>query len=251
MVNQVIKMMATKLGNGKMEPVKFAKTRRFFKAAWIGTRAFAMISPFAAAPLLAQQQDTTKAADEAFFNPRATVGMKALVREFQGGNDVAGGFGAQASAEWGWLAVKGSFSLVHDANCTKGDGFNFSASANSGKFVTVIYVDKDPLIRPTPVYGLSVAAYGATAKLERDIGWHYTNYGAGYAYGGIAAGVTFNVAPDKRTGQNVVQKVVYKIALVEKVANNVNATLEASNIHTLQDATNTLGARFSFTYTLK
>ena len=244
-------MMATKIETGKAGSAEFAKTRKFFKAAWRGARAFAMVSPFVAAPLFAQQKDTTKAADEAFFNPKATLEIKALVREFQGGKDVAEGFGAQAGVSWGWLAAKGSLSVVHDASCTKGDGFNVSASATSGKFVTTIYGDRDPLVRPTPVYGASVSAYGATAKLERDMNWHYTNVGAGYAYGGAMVGVTGNIAQDKSTGQDKVQKVIYKVALVEKVANNVNATLEASSIYVLQNATSTLGARLSFTYTLK
>ena len=201
--------------------------------------------------MFAQQKDTARAADETFFNPKATAEIKALVREFQGGKDIAGGFGAQAGLKWGWLSAKGSLLLVHDANCTKGDAFNLSASATSGNFATTAYWDSDPLIRPTPVYGVSVSAYSATAKLERDMNWKYTNVGAGYTHGSVTVGATGNVAQDKKTGQNGVQKLICKVALVEKVANNVNATLEASSIYVLQNSTNTLGARLSFTYAIK
>jgi hypothetical protein len=159
---EVVKMVATKMES--IKPQKLATVKKFFRSAWWITKTFVKISPLVAAPLFAQQKDSAKVADEAFFKP--SLAAKAYVREFAGGKDVGAGLGVQAGVKWQMLSCKGALSLAKDSSCVKGDGFNVSVSGTTGVFTNSVYVDNDPLIRPTAVYGISTSAYGALVKIH-------------------------------------------------------------------------------------
>jgi hypothetical protein len=243
---EVVKMVATKMES--IKPQKLATVKKFFRSAWWITKTFVKISPLVAAPLFAQQKDSAKVADEAFFKP--SLAAKAYVREFAGGKDVGAGLGVQAGVKWQMLSCKGALSLAKDSSCVKGDGFNVSVSGTTGVFTNSVYVDNDPLIRPTAVYGISTSAYGALVKIERSTEWKFTGVGASYTYSNMSLGATASFGVGKN-GEAGVQKIIVKAGANCSIASNVTGSIEASNIYVVQNSTSTLGARVSVTYTIK
>jgi len=237
-------MMATKI-ESKHE--KFAKTKKVLKTIWKGTKTFLKISPLVAVPLFAQQKDSAKVADEAFFKPN--LAAKVFVREFAGGKDVGAGAGVQAGAKSEWLSLKGSLSLAKDSSCIKGDGFNISASGTAWDVAATMYLDYDPLVRPTPVYGISASACGAGVKLERGMNWKFTAVGASYVHSSVSGGATAVFAEGKN-GEAGVQKIVFKAGATCAISSNATANLEVSSIYSIPNASSTLGARLSINYTL-
>ena len=165
----VMAMMATKIETqAKTGQIKFAKTRKVLRAFGRGAKAFLKISPFIAAPIFAQQKDSTKMADETFF--KASLSAKTMVRAYDGGKNAGAGIGFEAGLDVGKIGSLGvSFTGVKQKG-TSGmivEEESVSGFVPVGPVAVIPYVYRDLFFKaPDATWGTIVKGFGVKVGAE-------------------------------------------------------------------------------------
>jgi len=191
--------------------------------------------------------------------PKANLNVKTVVRDYNGGKDVAGGFGASGGAKYGWAFAKGGATLVQDATKTQFDQYNVTMGGNFRKIGGGLYMDKDELMRQDPVEGASAACNttansSVTVKYEEDQFRKFKNIVVAPQIGSLKFCLVYNYRESAMPLKVGPQKILGKIELSSKLAEHVNFTEEVSYAqptHTASSKSGTMGARFSVNYTIK
>jgi len=155
------------------KPEKFVKTKKFFKAAWRLTKTFVKISPLVAAPLFAQEKDTTKAADEAFF--KGSLSAKSIVRVYDTNDGKNKGVGTGFVADLGVGKIGTLEATLTGVKQTgvlgmKIEEASISAIVPAGPLVVIPYVYSDQYFGVTSATpGVAVKGFGV-AKIGAELG---------------------------------------------------------------------------------